>query len=70
MPKEAKATEKLKNYLNGAWYWKHKKDYYAEKVLRLRSKAEKMTTGISDKQTDAYMKLTSEMKKRAISNRN
>lgn len=51
MPKEAKATEKLKNYLNGAWYWKHKKDYYAEKVLRLRSKAEKVTTTYSDAPT-------------------
>lgn len=48
MPKEKKSTEALKHYLKGAWYWQKKRDYLSDKILRLRSQAEKMTTTFSD----------------------
>lgn len=51
MSKEAKQTERLKKYLKSAWYWERKKDYYSDKILRLRSKAEKITTTYSDAPT-------------------
>ena len=48
MPREKKSTESLKHYLKGAWYWQNKRDYLSEKILRLRSQAEKITTTCSD----------------------
>ena len=48
MPKEKKSTDRLKHYLRGAWYWQKKKDFLSEKILMLRSKAEKITTTFSD----------------------
>ena len=48
MPKEKKSTETLKHYLKGAWYWQKKRDYLSDKILRLRSQAEKITTTLSD----------------------
>ena len=48
MPKESKQTERLKKYLKSAWYWDKKKDYLSEKILKLRSRAEKITTTYSD----------------------
>ena len=48
MPREKKSTESLKHYLKGAWYWQNKRDYLSEKILRLRSQAEKITTTYSD----------------------
>lgn len=43
-----KLIERLKHYLKGAWYWKNKRDYLSEKIMRLRSQAEKITTTYSD----------------------
>ena len=47
MPKN-KSTEKLKYYLRGARYWRQKADYLSEKIMYLRSRAEKSTTTYSD----------------------
>jgi len=47
MPKE-KETNRLKHYLKSAWYWSKKKDYLSDKILVLRSKAEKITTTFTD----------------------
>ena len=44
----AKVTDKLKHYLNSAKYWSDKKDYLSNKIERLRSRAEKITTSYSD----------------------
>ena len=46
--KSKKSIDRLKHYLKSAWYWKNKRDYYSEKILRLRSQAEKITTTFSD----------------------
>ena len=52
------------NDINGNKVETNEKRIYAPNVISVvNGKAEKMTTGISDKQTDAYMKLTPEMKK-------
>ena len=40
--------KELKHYLRGAWYYQKKKDFLSEKILMLRSKAEKITTTFSD----------------------
>ena len=46
--KKEKPTEKLKHYLKSGWYWKNKRDYLSEKILALRSRAEKITTSFTD----------------------
>ena len=46
--KRNKEIPKLKHYLKGAWYWQHKRDYLSDKILRLRSQAEKITTTYTD----------------------
>ena len=46
--KRNKEIPRLKHYLKAAWYWKNKRDYLTEKILRLRSKAEKITTTYAD----------------------
>lgn len=43
--------KELKHYLRGAWYYQKKKDFLSEKILMLRSKAEKITTTFSDAPT-------------------
>lgn len=43
-----KPTERLKHYLRGVWYWKNKKDLLCEKIEKLRSRAEKITTSYQD----------------------
>lgn len=48
MKSEKKQTEALKKYLKSAWYWQNKKDFLLEKIKRLRSQAEKMTTSFQD----------------------
>ena len=44
----AKITDAVKHYLNGAWYYSKKADELEERMIRLRSKAMKMTTSFSD----------------------
>ena len=48
---------------NEKMYAKEKRIYAPNVVAVVDGKATKMTTGISEKQTDAYMKITKEMKK-------
>jgi len=43
-----KITDAVKRYLNGAWYYSKKADDLEERMVRLRSKAEKVTTSFSD----------------------
>lgn len=46
--KRNKEIPKLKHYLRAAWYWQNKRDYLSDKILHLRSQAEKTTTTYSD----------------------
>ena len=46
--KRNKEIPKLKYYLKSAWYWQKKKDKLSEEILKLRSRAEKVTTTFSD----------------------
>ena len=43
-----KPTKRLKYYLGSAFYWHNKKEYLSEKILELRSQAEKDTSTIQD----------------------
>ena len=43
-----KQTEKVKHYLNGAWYYQKKADFLEEKIRVLRARAQKMTTSFQD----------------------
>ena len=43
-----KQTEKVKHYLNGAWYYQKKADFLEEKIQMLQSKPEKMTASFQD----------------------
>jgi len=46
-----KSTDPLKHFLRSAKYWQEKKDYLSDKILVLRSQAEKTTTSFSDAPT-------------------
>lgn len=46
-----KSTEPLKRFLRSAKYWQDKKDYISDKILVMRSQAEKTTTSFSDAPT-------------------
>ena len=43
-----KPTKRLKHYLSSAFYWHNKKEFLSEKILELRSQAEKDTSTIQD----------------------
>jgi len=43
-----KQTERVKRYLRWAWYYKKKSDFLEERILYLRSKAQKITTTYQD----------------------
>lgn len=43
-----KPTQRVKHFLMGAWYWQKKKEILSEKILVLRSAAEKITTSYKD----------------------
>ena len=43
-----KITAPVQHYLRGAWYFQKKADFLNEKILVLRSKAEKITTSFQD----------------------
>lgn len=44
----AKLTDEVKRYLHSAWYWQKRKDILLERIERLKSRAEKITTSFSD----------------------
>ena len=43
-----KQTEKVKHYLNGAWFYQKKADFLNEKIMVLWAKATKITTSYQD----------------------
>lgn len=43
-----KPTKRLKHYLSSAFYWHNKKEFLSEKILELRSQAEKDTSTFQD----------------------
>lgn len=43
-----KKTEALKHYLRSAKYWRDKADYLSDRIIKIRSECEKVTTSYSD----------------------
>ena len=51
-PKKRKQTIKaLKHYLRSVWYYQKKKNILSDKIMVLRSRAEKITTSYQDAPT-------------------